>query len=122
MEKDREILTGLQTGPKDRASWELQFYRRYEYFIGQGCRKYRLSSDDSFSAYSDAVLSAIHNIAMESHGLILRTADPHAHHCNCQQHKCLLHLVYLLFSVLCSVHQVGFFMSPRLSGIFGCAE
>jgi RNA polymerase sigma factor (sigma-70 family) len=63
MEKDSDIIAGLQTGPDQRATWELQFYRRYEYFIGQGCRKYRLSSDDSFSAYSDAVLSAIHNIA-----------------------------------------------------------
>ena len=63
MEKDREILAGLQTGPGERASWELQFYRRYEYFIGQGCRKYRLSTEDSFSAYSDALLSAIQNIA-----------------------------------------------------------
>src|SRR6185437_14811642 len=63
MEKDREILAGLQTGPGERASWELQFYLRYEYFIGQGCRKYRLSTEDSFSAYSDALLSAIQNIA-----------------------------------------------------------
>jgi RNA polymerase sigma factor (sigma-70 family) len=63
MEKDREIIAGLQTGPNERASWELQFYRRYEYFIGQGCRKYRLHTDDGFSAYSDALLSAIHNIA-----------------------------------------------------------
>jgi RNA polymerase sigma factor (sigma-70 family) len=63
MDKDREILAGLQTGPSERASWELQFYRRYEYFIGQGCRKYRLSTEDSFSAYSDALLSAIYNIA-----------------------------------------------------------
>lgn len=64
MEKDREILAGLQTaGPGERASWELQFYRRYEYFIRQGSRKFHLSTDDSFSAYSDALLSAIHNIA-----------------------------------------------------------
>ena len=63
MEKDRDILAGLISGPRDRASWELQFYRRYEYFIGQGCRKFRLSTEDSFSAYSDALLSAIHNIA-----------------------------------------------------------
>lgn len=63
MEKDRDILAGLQFGPRDRASWELQFYRRYEYFIGQGCRKFHLSNEDSFSAYSDALLSAIQNIA-----------------------------------------------------------
>ncbi|HWB92634.1 MAG TPA: sigma-70 family RNA polymerase sigma factor [Puia sp.] len=63
MEKDRDILAGLQSGPRNRASWEIQFYHRYEYFIGQGCRKFHLSTEDSFSAYSDAVLSAIHNIA-----------------------------------------------------------
>jgi RNA polymerase sigma factor (sigma-70 family) len=62
MEKDKEILAGLQGSHKERASWELQFYQRFEYFITQGCRKFRLSTEDSFSAYSDALLSAIHNI------------------------------------------------------------
>jgi RNA polymerase sigma factor (sigma-70 family) len=63
MEKDSEILAGLKTGPDQRPTWELQFYRRYDYFIREGCRKYHISAEDSFSAYSDAVLSSIHNIA-----------------------------------------------------------
>src|ERR1700722_5807086 len=62
MEKDREIMAGLLGGPKDRAAWERQFYQRYEYFIEQGCRNYHLSAEDSFSAYSDSLLSAINNI------------------------------------------------------------
>lgn len=62
MKKDWEILAGLQGGVKERASWEKQFYQLYDYFIGQGCRKFRLSAEDSFSAYSDALLSAIRNI------------------------------------------------------------
>src|ERR1700760_1742090 len=63
MEKDTEILAGLLTGPTERAPWELKLYRRFQYFIDQGIRKFRLTNEDSFSAYSDAVLSTINNIA-----------------------------------------------------------
>jgi len=62
MDKDREIMAGLLGGHNERAARERQFYQRYQYFIGQGCLKYHLTAEDSFSAYSDAVLSAIHNI------------------------------------------------------------
>ncbi len=62
MEKDKEILAGLLGSQKERASWELQFYQRFEYFIKLGCGKFRLSTEDSFSAYSDSLLSAINNI------------------------------------------------------------
>jgi RNA polymerase sigma factor (sigma-70 family) len=62
MQNDREIIQGLKAGFRERASCERLFYQQYSYFIREGCRKYHLSHEDSFSAYSDAVLSAILNI------------------------------------------------------------
>jgi RNA polymerase sigma factor (sigma-70 family) len=49
-------------GYRQRAACEKEFYQQYSYFIREGCRKFQLSYEDSFSAYSDAVLSAVHNI------------------------------------------------------------
>jgi len=61
-EQDQHIINGLKAGYKERTTQEKVLYLQYNYFIDEGCRKYRLTGDDSFSAYSDAVLSAIHNI------------------------------------------------------------
>jgi RNA polymerase sigma-70 factor (ECF subfamily) len=47
---------------KERAVQEKNLYLQYDYFINEGCKKFNLQHDDSFSAYSDAVLSAILNI------------------------------------------------------------
>ncbi|HWK05060.1 MAG TPA: sigma-70 family RNA polymerase sigma factor [Puia sp.] len=62
MEKNLAIIEGLKMGYKERVSSEKLLYQQYNYFINEGCRKYRLSYEDSFSAYSDAILSVIHNI------------------------------------------------------------
>lgn len=62
MDKNHEIIEGLKMGYKQRVSSEKLLYQRYSYFIGEGCRKYRLSYEDCFSAYSDTVLAVIHNI------------------------------------------------------------
>ncbi|MEO6455084.1 MAG: sigma-70 family RNA polymerase sigma factor [Ginsengibacter sp.] len=59
---DSEIIQGLKANYKERIAWEKIFYSDYAYFIKEGCRKYNLAYDDSFSAYSDAVMSALHNI------------------------------------------------------------
>ncbi|HTE08324.1 MAG TPA: sigma-70 family RNA polymerase sigma factor [Flavitalea sp.] len=59
---DEEIIEGLVRGGPQRPVFENELYSRYNYFINEGCRKYNISSDDSFSAYSDAVLSVIHNV------------------------------------------------------------
>ncbi len=61
-DNDPQILQGLKGGSKERTEQEKNLYRQYNYFIDEGCRKYHLIYDDSFSAYSDALLSAIHNI------------------------------------------------------------
>jgi RNA polymerase sigma factor (sigma-70 family) len=65
LQQDDQILEGLKAGYAERSRQEKIFYRQYEYFIDEGCRKYNLNYDDSFSAYSDAVLSALHNIINE---------------------------------------------------------
>jgi RNA polymerase sigma factor (sigma-70 family) len=64
--QDEAIIDGLVTGGPQRQTFENELYLKYNYFIGEGCRKYNISSDDSFSAYSDAVLSVIHNILDQS--------------------------------------------------------
>ena len=62
MQEDRDIIEGLRSGFRERASYEKILYLKYNYFIREGSRKYSISQEDSFSAYSDAVLSAILNI------------------------------------------------------------
>lgn len=59
---DEYIINGLINNHQQRARFEKELYLQYEYFIREGCRKYRLTHEDSFSAYSDAVLAAINNI------------------------------------------------------------
>ena len=62
MAQDSEIISGLKAVYPQRCRQEKIFYQQYYYFVDEGCRKYNLNYDDSFSAYSDALLSAIHNI------------------------------------------------------------
>lgn len=59
---DADIIFGLKAGIKQRSQYEQILYNQYDYFIDEGCRKQNINYDESFSAYSDAVLSAIHNI------------------------------------------------------------
>lgn len=60
--QDQEIVDGLLLRNHQRPIYEKELYMKYNYFINEGCRKYNMSFDDSFSAYSDAVLSVIHNV------------------------------------------------------------
>jgi RNA polymerase sigma-70 factor (ECF subfamily) len=62
LNRDSEILYGLRADYAERCRQEKVLYQQYYYFIDEGCRKYNLSYEDSFSAYSDTVLSALHNI------------------------------------------------------------
>ncbi len=62
LHQDSDILFGLKAGYKQRTAYEKILYNQYAYFIDEGCRKQSINYDESFSAYSDAVLSAIHNI------------------------------------------------------------
>lgn len=66
--QDAQIVEGLLTNGEQRARFEKTLYLQYDYFIGEGMRKYNLDRDDSFSAYSDAVLAVIQNIINRSFG------------------------------------------------------
>jgi RNA polymerase sigma-70 factor (ECF subfamily) len=59
---DKEILDGLQSGMKQRYACEKELYQRFIYFIREGSEKYYLTQEDSFSVYSDTILSFIHNV------------------------------------------------------------
>lgn len=59
---DEHITDGLKSTDTKRPYFEKELYLKYQYFIEEGCRKFRLSYEDSFSAYSDSVMSVIHNI------------------------------------------------------------
>lgn len=63
---DASIINGLLTNNQHRAIYERELYQQFQYFIKEGCKKYNLSYDDSFSAYSDALLSAIVSITNKS--------------------------------------------------------
>ena len=56
---DVQLIAGLQSVGFERKKAEDNLYLTYNYFINEGCKKYRLTEDDSFSAYSDAVFSVI---------------------------------------------------------------
>jgi len=60
--QDDQMIRGLTSGEQQRRQFEKELYVQYNYLIHEGSRKYHLSNDDSFSAYSDAIVSVIHNI------------------------------------------------------------
>lgn len=59
---DREIIGRFHQGGIERRRSEEQLFNRFAYFIREGIRKYALSEDEAFSAYSDTILVAIENI------------------------------------------------------------
>ena len=59
---DATIIEELKGSQSQRNRQEKILYNEYAYFINEGCRKYNLTQEDSFSAYSDAFLSAVVNI------------------------------------------------------------
>ena len=59
---DIELIAGLQQPGLGRRSYEDSLYLQFRYFIEEGIRKFHLTSEDSFSSYSDSVLHVIQNI------------------------------------------------------------
>lgn len=59
------FINNLTGNFAQRQAAENRLYLQYQYFIQEGCRKYNLVESDSFSAYSDAVLSVIQNIRQQ---------------------------------------------------------
>ncbi len=62
---DNVIIENLRAGNAERTRQEKLLYEEYFYFVNEGCRKYNLTYEDSFSAYSDAFLSAVLNIVAQ---------------------------------------------------------
>jgi len=59
---DADMVAGLRSGGIERRNAEKKLYERFFYFIREGEKKYALSNEDASSAYSDAIISVIHNI------------------------------------------------------------
>ncbi|HTE24152.1 RNA polymerase sigma factor [Flavitalea sp.] len=59
---DLEIISGLVDDPQRRQIVEKELYSKFVYFINEGINHYNLNYEDSFSAYSDAILTLIHNV------------------------------------------------------------
>ena len=59
---DDEIIHIIRENESTKSIAENQLFSRYTYFITEGKRKYSLSDDDAFTAYSDTILTALNNI------------------------------------------------------------
>lgn len=60
---DTDLMAGIRAGGTQRRLYENKLYEKYAYFIADGTRKHRLDEEDCASAYSDAVLTVIENVA-----------------------------------------------------------
>lgn len=63
---DHEIILSLQQNGTARRKGEEQLFGTYSYFIREGMRKYSMTEDEAFDAYSDTILSAIDKITSGS--------------------------------------------------------
>lgn len=59
---DEQLIENLRLEGHAKRTSEEQLFTTYTYFIREGIRKFSLSEDEAFDAYSDAVLSAIQKI------------------------------------------------------------
>jgi len=63
---DGEIIDSLLLSGVERRRGEEKLFNNYSYFIREGIRKYSISPDEAFDAYSDTILSAIEKIVKGS--------------------------------------------------------
>lgn len=61
-DQDFEIAQNLRLDGVPRRTAEDHLFRKYVYFVREGCHKYSITEEESFDAYADAVLSAIDTI------------------------------------------------------------
>lgn len=61
-QSEQEIIDNLLS-IHHRRKGEEQIFNSYSYFIREGMRKYSLSDDEAFDAYSDTIIAAISKIA-----------------------------------------------------------
>jgi RNA polymerase sigma factor (sigma-70 family) len=62
---DQELIDQLRQSGTDKRRGEEQLFNRFVYFVREGMTKHALSEDESFNAYSDAILAALDNINKE---------------------------------------------------------
>ena len=60
---DLQIIDYLTRGGLHKRKGEEELFTTYMYFIHEGVRKFSLTEDESFDAYSDTILSAIERIS-----------------------------------------------------------
>ena len=63
---DGELINSLKGTGIEKKRGEEQLFTLYSYFIKEGERKYKLSHEDVFDAYSDAALAVIEKIRNDS--------------------------------------------------------
>ena len=59
---ESDIIQGLQNDVLKRRQYEDSLYQRFSYFIEEGRRKYSLTHEDAFTAYSDTIIIVLENI------------------------------------------------------------
>lgn len=59
---DGDLIASLLQDDLVARKAENAFFSRYDYFIKEGIRKYRLSEDEAFDAYSDTILVVVENV------------------------------------------------------------
>jgi RNA polymerase sigma factor (sigma-70 family) len=59
---DAELITCLKGNDSERKKGENQLFADYQYFIKEGERKYKLTHEEIFDAYVDAVIVVIEKI------------------------------------------------------------
>ncbi|MBC8153223.1 MAG: RNA polymerase sigma factor [Bacteroidetes bacterium] len=59
---DNQLLEGIRAGGRLRLQLEGILYNQYAYLIRWGTRTHRLRPDECASAYSDTILSVIHQV------------------------------------------------------------
>ncbi len=60
---DQDLVEGIRAGGRQRSRLERILYDQYAHLIRRGVRQYRLRLDECASAYSDTILSVIHQVA-----------------------------------------------------------
>ena len=56
---ENQIVSGIQSGGRERPVYEKQLYAHFLYFVRQGMLKYRIAEEDAASAYSDTIITVI---------------------------------------------------------------
>lgn len=60
---DDEMIHVIKENKLARRQTENQLFNQYSYLIKEGMNKYSLEQEDAFTAYSDAILQSLENIA-----------------------------------------------------------